>query len=589
MSHDLTGATAATINGWEFIENSPEVTGLGLETGTLDDRSKISYTATFDDLSPVAIKVDMASATSEIRFYLDPTIVNNSGIDWNTFRTSLVSENYPATQAGDLQVHPVFSHFHDANIPGWTSPSGMNFTTFLGMNTGKASLTNNTSFGGINGADELWTYSGSVDDGTTQNWQNIGIHQFQEVDVGGGSIQGGDFYIVLEPNFWPVHDRIMPTAQVVYEDFSFSNSHGGTERNDLVFGYNGADDLTGNGGDDILAGGVENDTLSGNDGADWLFGGADDDLLIGGAGNDVFDGGAGSDTAIYASARLANTITLVAGGADTVSGTFGVDRIERTERLVFTDGEFVTGTGDEAAQVYRLYGATLDREPDPGGLKGWTEALRDHSVTLEQEVNGFIGSPEFQARYGNLNDSDFVSQLYRNVLDREPDGAEVQGWVDAIGTGTTRAQVVLGFSESAEYIEKTRPAVEEGLWLRDDDAASVARLYSATLDRLPDQDGLASWTDAIKTGTSLQQVADGFVGSAEFQGRYGNLGDAAFVELLYDNVLDRAPDPEGLSAWTDALASGMTRSEVVTGFSESLEYIGIRAPFTDQGVWLAEG
>ena len=204
-------------------------------------------------------------------------------------------------------------------------------------------------------------------------------------------------------------------------------------------------------------------------------------------------------------------------------------------------------------------------------------------------MNGFIGSPEFQARYGNLNDSDFVSQLYRNVLDREPDGAEVQGWVDAIGTGTTRAQVVLGFSESAEYIEKTRPAVEEGLWLRDDDAASVARLYSATLDRLPDQDGLASWTDAIKTGTSLQQVADGFVGSAEFQGRYGNLGDAAFVELLYDNVLDRAPDPEGLSAWTDALASGMTRSEVVTGFSESLEYIGIRAPFTDQGVWLAEG
>jgi hypothetical protein len=61
------------------------------------------------------------------------------------------------------------------------------------------------------------------------------------------------------------------------------------------------------------------------------------------------------------------------------------------------------------------------------------------------------------------------------------------------------------------------------------------------------------------------------------------------VDMLYYNVLNPAPDPEGLSAWTGTLASGLTRSLVVMGFSESMEYIGIRAPFTDQGVWLAEG
>lgn len=54
--------------------------------------------------------------------------------------------------------------------------------------------------------------------------------------------------------------------------------------------------VTGNGGHDIIFGGVLGDTLEGNDGDDTLTGGAGADALDGGAGRDVLDGGVLNDT-----------------------------------------------------------------------------------------------------------------------------------------------------------------------------------------------------------------------------------------------------------------------------------------------------
>jgi hypothetical protein len=38
--------------------------------------------------------------------------------------------------------------------------------------------------------------------------------------------------------------------------------------------------------------------------------------------------------------------------------------------------------------------------------------------------------------------------------------------------------------------------------------------------------------------------------------------------------------------WVGDLNNGMTRAQVVLGFSESPEHIGNMAPYIDQGVWL---
>ena len=76
---------------------------------------------------------------------------------------------------------------------------------------------------------------------------------------------------------------------------------------------------------------------------------------------------------------------------------------------------------------------------------------------------------------------------------------------------------------------------------------------------------------------SLTQIAGAFVGSAEFQARYGALSNQAFVEQLYRFCLNREGDPAGIAAWVNHLNSGATRASVVIGFSESAEHIALTA------------
>jgi hypothetical protein len=63
-------------------------------------------------------------------------------------------------------------------------------------------------------------------------------------------------------------------------------------------------------------------------------------------------------------------------------------------------------------------------------------------------------------------------------------------------------------------------------------AAWVARIYETTLDRSHDQGGLKAWVGGLEGGMTIEQIADGFMQSAEFQGKYGSLDDAAFVRQL---------------------------------------------------------
>jgi hypothetical protein len=106
------------------------------------------------------------------------------------------------------------------------------------------------------------------------------------------------------------------------------------------------------------------------------------------------------------------------------------------------------------------------------------------------------------------------------------------------------------------------------------DNANIARLYEAALGRLPDINGLAGWDaayqnlpDAAKAGGVYQSLAQtndgagmsiaaGFLQSAEFQAKYGNLSDAAFVMQLYTNVLNRTPAVSEVNGWLDVMHNG---------------------------------
>jgi hypothetical protein len=98
------------------------------------------------------------------------------------------------------------------------------------------------------------------------------------------------------------------------------------------------------------------------------------------------------------------------------------------------------------------------------------------------------------------------------------------------------------------------------------------RLYRAAFGRTPDAGGLAFWVTALDNSYTLQQIAAGFIDSAEFRARYGDAPtDAEFAASLYANILYRTPDPTGHQFWLDRLADGVPRADVLAAVSESAE------------------
>ena len=97
------------------------------------------------------------------------------------------------------------------------------------------------------------------------------------------------------------------------------------------------------------------------------------------------------------------------------------------------------------------------------------------------------------------------------------------------------------------------------------------RLYQAAFNRTPDKAGLGFQMHEMDVGVSLQAVAQNFINSPEFARTYGALNNTQFVNQLYTNVLHRAADAGGLSYHAGNLAAGMSRAQVLMGFSESPE------------------
>ncbi len=116
-----------------------------------------------------------------------------------------------------------------------------------------------------------------------------------------------------------------------------------------------------------------------------------------------------------------------------------------------------------------------------------------------------------------------------------------------------------------------------------DGHARVLRLYWTFFDRKPDAGGALFWLDQYERCQPIQRIAQHFYASPEFVSTYGDLDDPAFVDLVYANTLDRAPDARGRAYWLGRLADDLTRTELMVHFSFSDEFVG-NHPLPSDGV-----
>ncbi len=193
-----------------------------------------------------------------------------------------------------------------------------------------------------------------------------------------------------------------------------------------------------------------------------LTGNSLNNTFRGSAANDVIAGDSGTDTMLFTGARAGYTLTRGSGDALTVSGSDGTDSLSSVERLKFADVNVAMDVNGNAGQAYRLYQAAFNRTPDIGGLGYQMNAL-DTGLALSQVAQNFISSPEFSATYGALNTSQFVTQLYANVLHRAPDSGGLAYHVARLESGVARADVLVGFSESPENQAALIGTIQNGM------------------------------------------------------------------------------------------------------------------------------
>ena len=203
--------------------------------------------------------------------------------------------------------------------------------------------------------------------------------------------------------------------------------------------------------------------------ADQVMGLSGDDIFYGYAGNDYFDGGSGLDTVVMIGRRVeytikqANAIVDLSANANgktltgyTVQDKVGLrddtDTLIGIERLQFSDKTLALDTAGNAGMAYRLYKAAFNRIPDTAGLGYWITKL-DRGMDLIEVSARFVDSTEFRSLVGsNPTNAQFLTEVYSNVLQRDPDAAGYAWWLGQMSNNTskTRQKVLADFSESPE-------------------------------------------------------------------------------------------------------------------------------------------
>ncbi len=177
-------------------------------------------------------------------------------------------------------------------------------------------------------------------------------------------------------------------------------------------------------------------------------------------------------------------------------------------RAAVTEGFFGSnefqGTG---SPVVRLYFAYFLRIPDYGGLTFWMNYFRAGHSLIEIS-NAFAGSAEFVNRYGALTNSQFVDLVYQNVLGRAADAGGKAFWLGQLNGGMSRGAMMIGFSESAEYLSTIFSETY------------VTMMYVGMLKRAPDTGGFNFWVGYLDQGNSGQALINGFLGAQEYRSRF---------------------------------------------------------------------
>ena len=208
--------------------------------------------------------------------------------------------------------------------------------------------------------------------------------------------------------------------------------------------------------------------------------------------------------------------------------------------------------------VTRLYRNVMEREPDTDGLNYWTAGLTNGSATAAEVSEKFILSEEFTKK--NLSPDAYIEILYTTMMDRNSDTSGMNFWQQRLNQGSSRTGILRQFLLSSEFqgicdrygIKRGTPSLLES---RDENlhlTSFINQQYEAIFGRPGDIPGLNHWTNLIlHQNSSIESTAKQFLNSIEFTSR--NHSTNAYLKILYRAFMGREGDADGIAFWTTKL------------------------------------
>ncbi len=158
-----------------------------------------------------------------------------------------------------------------------------------------------------------------------------------------------------------------------------------------------------------------------------------------------------------------------------------------------------------------------------------------------------------QRTFGDGSAVAYIDHIFELFLGRQATAQERLDWVAAVDSGA-RAELTDSLVLSNEWA---------GVMVED--------FYQSALGRGSDASGRAHWLGQIEAGVRIETIGSHFYGSEEYFNRSGGTNEA-FVTALYQDLLERSPDADGLSFWSGKLDRGeASPGSVAAGFYASIE------------------
>jgi hypothetical protein len=253
----------------------------------------------------------------------------------------------------------------------------------------------------------------------------------------------------------------------------------------------------------------------------------------------------------------------------------------------------------------KTYAEELGREPDASGAEYWANEISSGRQTQDDVVRNIRASEEYQEQrepeeeewqqeYDNQFNSAVgdiaveeeeesvpevqdreppapdirydpeseqgkkgaINEIYQDLLGRDSDQGGSDYWYGELESGRQTLDDIranVGRSEEAANLESNKAFIEEQ--------------YEEGLDRGSDAGGMSYWLKDLATGQSREDVASNIRRSDEFSTQAED-----YLDGLYENILERDPDAEGLDYWKEQLTSGnQTREDVEANINRSDE------------------